>query len=73
MRAQDTQACKEAPEPELLPCPFCGGDPVFVKTAYSNYPHRVQCIECGTVSPNGTAFKNHEWNAIQWNKRHTST
>ena len=56
---------------KLLGCPFCGGEAEFFCATDEHYPHRVRCMDkdCGTISSNGTAYKNDDYNAKKWNTR----
>jgi Lar family restriction alleviation protein len=38
------------PEPELEPCPFCGGPPVMKRVAHPELRCHVECDRCGATS-----------------------
>lgn len=37
---------------ELLPCPFCGGDPTLIVGSVAFNDYEVQCDTCGFSGPN---------------------
>lgn len=39
-------------DPQLMPCPFCGGDEITVSNTHSPY-YKAQCEECNAVGPPG--------------------
>ena len=51
--------------PELKPCPFCGGEPIFERQGDRRQSHIIYCGECG-----GRLETGETWNAGQlWNTR----
>jgi Lar family restriction alleviation protein len=53
---------------ELKPCPFCGGKAEQCRGGRYAYQYYVMCVDCGSSS-RGSAFKNDNFNATEWNKR----
>lgn len=51
--------------PELLPCPFCGGEAEFEWIGTTRYSVIVTCADCGCSLENGETFKH----GTAWNTR----
>jgi uncharacterized Zn finger protein len=60
--------------PELLPCPFCGGEAEHSVGRHADGKpwHYVECVDCGATGPNSPyadhniaviQFRAEEWNA----------
>lgn len=40
-------------EPELLPCPFCGGRPTFVEPDRGGWEYQIICTDCQVYPESG--------------------
>lgn len=62
--------------PEILPCPFCGGDP-FVSESDDGTPRWISCLRCESDGPtigyrfDGTADEARQIVVKAWNQRST--
>ena len=61
---------------ELLPCPFCGGDPVMLFIGNSHTKSRkveIKCKNCHVKRIDATIMHTHDWIAYcainNWNQR----
>ena len=52
-------------KPELLPCPFCGGEPIY-RIDHVDY---VQCSVCLTTGPNASIVGGMNRFDEAWNNR----
>lgn len=59
-----------ADEPELLPCPFCGGDEVEYQQLAVSGEHHVECQQCGVLVAFPVDLTPEEV-VIRWNRRET--
>lgn len=51
--------------PDLLPCPFCGGNPVFKAANFIHCENVVECggqVELGDHGPKTAEFAVESWN-----------
>lgn len=59
-------------EMEMLPCPFCGGQPEFIKWRrwpWQKYTWSVQCEKCHCKAPFGKPFDSQLVAAMCWDTR----
>ena len=62
-----TTPANVTPAPELLPCPFCGGDDLFIANGPpENDWCAVKCISCDTTGPTDYSDPHA---IVLWNRR----
>lgn len=57
------------PSPELLPCPFCGGEAVITKRGTARCSMIVTCEWCGAFVESGDVVGLTNPRSYKWNRR----